>query len=124
MRFCTKKNLEFLEEIARRTGDVHSARSTTLTVLDAFDDASRFGALRTIGALVGIHDLLTVAGLGNLCHNACSPWYECCGPRAGCIELLPCGQAESNHPELLVRIVRDSSAAGTRWRRTAIEALQ
>ena len=62
--------LEFFEEIARRAGDIHSARSTALTILDALYDAGRFGALRTIGALVGVHDLLTVAGLGNLRHNA------------------------------------------------------
>jgi hypothetical protein len=76
--------LEFFEEIARRAGDVHSARNTALTVLDALDDAGGFGALGAIGALVGVHDLLTVAGLGNLRHNACSPWYECCGSRARC----------------------------------------
>jgi hypothetical protein len=35
----------------------------------------------------------------------------------------PIGQAESNHPELLVKIVRDLSTAGIGWRRTAIEAL-
>ena len=77
--------LELLEEVARRAGDIHSARSTALTVLDTLDDAGGFGALRTIRALVGIHDLLTVAGLGNFRHNACSPWYECCGSRAGCV---------------------------------------
>ena len=65
-----ESKLEFFEEIARRTGDIHSAGSTALTVLDALYDAGRFGALRTIGALVGVHDLLTVAGLGNLRHNA------------------------------------------------------
>ena len=85
--------LELLEEVARRAGDIHSARSTALTVLDALDDAGGFGALRTVGALVSIHDLLTVAGLGNLRHNACSPWYECCGSRAGCIEELPPSRA-------------------------------
>jgi hypothetical protein len=62
--------LEFFEEIARRTGDIDSAGSAALTVLDTLDDAGGFGALRTIGALVGVHDLLTVAGLGNLRHNA------------------------------------------------------
>src|SRR4030088_3660478 len=81
--------LEFFEEIARRAGDIHSAGSTALTVLDTLDNAGRFGALGTIRALVGIHDLLTVAGLGNFRHNACSPWYECCGSRAGCVEGLP-----------------------------------
>ena len=85
--------LEFFKEIARRARDIHSAWSTALAVLDALDDAGRFGALGTIRALVGIHDLLTVAGLGNLRHNACSPWYECCGSRAGCIEELSPSQA-------------------------------
>ena len=75
--------LEFFEEIARRAGDIHSARSTALAVLDTLDDAGGFGALGTIRALVGIHDLLPVAGLGNLRHTAWSPWYECCGSRAG-----------------------------------------
>ena len=65
--------LEFFEEIARRTRDVDSARSTALTVLDTLDNAGGFGALWAIRALVGIHDLLTVAGLGNFRHNACSP---------------------------------------------------
>jgi hypothetical protein len=35
----------------------------------------------------------------------------------------PLGQAEWNHPVLLVKIVRDLSTAGIGWRRTAIEAL-
>ena len=65
--------LEFFEEITRRARDVDSARSTALTVLDTLDDAGGFRALRAIRALVGIHDLLAVAGLGNFRHNACSP---------------------------------------------------
>jgi hypothetical protein len=81
----SNSTLEFFKEIACRAGDIHSARSTALTVLDTLDDAGGFGALRTIRALVGVHDLLTVAGLGYLRHNACSPWYECCGSRAGCV---------------------------------------
>src|SRR6266576_303543 len=85
--------LELLEKIARRARDIHSARSTALTVLDTLDDTGGFGALRTIRALVGIHDLLTVAGLGNFRHNACSPWYKCRGSRAGCIEELPPSRA-------------------------------
>jgi hypothetical protein len=36
----------------------------------------------------------------------------------------PDGQAESDYPELLVKIVRDWSTAGIGWRRTAIEALR
>ena len=65
--------LEFFEEIARRAGDIYSAGRTPLPVLNTLDDAGGFGALGTIRALVGIHDLLTVAGLGNFRHNACSP---------------------------------------------------
>jgi hypothetical protein len=41
------------------------------------------------------------------------------------VDWLPAyGQTESNHPELLVKIVRDLSTAGIGWRRTAIEALR
>jgi hypothetical protein len=116
-------DLELLEEIACRAGDVHSAWRAALTVLDTLHDAGRFGALGTIRALVSIHDLLTVAGLGNFRHNACSPWYECCGSRAGLSNCHPLGQAEWNHPVLLVKIVRDLSTAGIGRRRTAIEAL-
>ena len=79
-----RKYLEFFEKVARRAGDIHPARNSTLTVLDALDDASGFGALRTVGALVRIHNFLTVAGLGNLRHNASSPWYKYCGSLAGC----------------------------------------
>jgi hypothetical protein len=70
--------LEFFEEIACRAGDVYSAGCTALAVLHTLHDAGRFGALRTVGALVGIHYLLTVAGLGNLRHNACSPCCKSC----------------------------------------------
>jgi hypothetical protein len=73
MCFGNSNYLELFEEIARRAGDIHSARSTALAVLDSLDNACGFGALGTIRALVGIHDLLTVAGLGNLRHSACSP---------------------------------------------------
>ena len=73
MRLNKVVSLEFLEEIARRAGDINSARNTALTVLHALHNASWFGALRTIRALVSIHDLLTVAGLGNLRHNSSSP---------------------------------------------------
>ena len=91
-----ENRLEFFEEIARRARDIHSAGSAALTVFDALDDAGGFGALRTIGALVGVHDLLTVACLGNLRHNACSPCYECCGARAGCLDGLPTLAGEQN----------------------------
>ena len=85
MCFRDQNYLEFFEEIASRAGDIYPARSSPLTIFNTLYDTGRFGALRTIRALVGIHDLLTVAGLGNLRHNARSPWYECCGSRAGCV---------------------------------------
>ena len=81
-------NLELFEEVAGRAGDVNSAGSAAFTVLDALDDTGWFRALRAIGALVSIHYFLTVAGLGNLRHNACSPWYECYGSRAECPDSL------------------------------------
>jgi len=74
--------LEFFVKIAGRAGDVNSAGHSALTILHSLDDTGRFGALRAIRALVGIHDLLTVAGLGNLCHNLALPRYECFGSRA------------------------------------------
>ena len=63
-----KKELELLEEFAGRAGDVDSARDAALAVLDALYDAGGLGALGAIGALLGIHDLLAVTGLGDLCH--------------------------------------------------------
>ena len=66
-------SLELFEEIACRAGVINSAWCPALTVLDALDDAGWFGTLGAIGALVGIHDLLTVAGLGNLCHMLALP---------------------------------------------------
>ena len=60
--------LELFEEFAGRAGDVDSAGDAALAVLDALDDTSGFGALGTVGALLCIHDLFAVAGLGNLCH--------------------------------------------------------
>jgi hypothetical protein len=62
--------LEFFEEVASRAGNINSARDAALTVLDAFHNTCGFGALRTVRALVCVHDLLAVAGLGNLRHNA------------------------------------------------------
>ena len=85
MCFTFQSSLELFKKVARRAGDIDSAGGAALTILDALDNASRFGALGAICALVSIYDLLTVAGLGNLRHNACSPWYECFGSRAGCV---------------------------------------
>src|SRR5260370_22184029 len=78
-------SLELFEEVACRAGDVDSAGGAALAVLGALDNAGGFGALRAVAALVSIHDLLTVAGFGNLRHNASSPWYEFFGSRAGCV---------------------------------------
>src|SRR6266851_833011 len=106
-------SLELFEEVAGRAGDVDSAGGAALAVLDALDDAGWFGALRTIGALVSIHDLLTVAGLGNLRHNACSPWFECFGSRAGCVRIDGLEDVQTRrHPELLVKIFPGRAAAG------------
>jgi hypothetical protein len=116
--------LQFLEKIARRAGDVNSARSAALTILHALDDAGGFGALGTVGALVGIHNLLTVAGFGNLRHNASSPWYKYCGSRAGCLDgLLPFSGKQNR---IILNFSKDCpglATAGIGWRRTAIEAL-
>jgi len=123
-----RRNLELLEEVTCRAGDINSAWRAALTVLDALHDACGFGTLGAIGALVSIHDLLTVAGLGNLRHNACSPWYECCGSRAGCIEELPPSRASRIESSGTSRkdcrdLFWDLSTAGIGWRRTAVEAL-
>ena len=85
----SQRGLELFEELARRAGDIDSARDAALTILHTLDDAGGFGALRTVRALVSIHYLLAVAGLGNLRHNACSPWCECFGSHAGCLDGLP-----------------------------------
>ena len=71
--------LEFFEELTGRTRDVHAAGDAALTVLDALYDAGGFGAFRAISALVGVHDLLAVAGLGNLRHCAVLLILECVG---------------------------------------------
>ncbi len=65
-----KDGLEFFEEVAGRAGDIDSAGDAALTILDPLDDASGFGAFGAVGAPAGVHDLFTVAGLGNLRHGA------------------------------------------------------
>ncbi len=62
--------LELLEEVAGGAGDVDATGDVTLAIFDALDDAGGLGALGTVGALVGIHDLFPVAGFGNLRHDA------------------------------------------------------
>lgn len=68
-----RSRLEFFEELARRAGDINSTRNSAFPILHALNDAGWFRALRTIRALVRIHDLFTVAGLGNLRHNSALP---------------------------------------------------
>ena len=62
-------DLELFKEFAGRAGDVNSAWGSTLAILYALNDTCGFGAFGAIRALVSIHDLLTVAGLGNLRHD-------------------------------------------------------
>jgi hypothetical protein len=100
--------LKFFEEFACRAGDINSAWNAAFTVLNTLDDTGWFGALRTIRALVGIHDLLAVAGLGNLRHNASSPWYKCFGSYAGCLDAAGFADKQDRTiRKLLVKIVRD-----------------
>ena len=66
---CFFRELELFEKLASGAGDVNSAGDSALTVLDPLHDTGGFGALRAIGALLGVHDLLTVACFGNLRHN-------------------------------------------------------
>jgi len=61
--------LQLLVEFAGRAGDVHAARDAAFAVFDALDDARGLGALRTVGALGGVHHFFAVAGLGNLGHG-------------------------------------------------------
>src|ERR1700753_734217 len=58
--------LELFEEVARGAGDIHAAGGAALAVLDALHDTRRLRALGAIRALLGVHLLLAVAGLGNL----------------------------------------------------------
>ena len=66
------RKLELLKKIAGGAGDIDPARDATLAVLDPLHNAGGFAALGAIGALVGVHFLLAVAGLGNLCHGVLS----------------------------------------------------
>ena len=125
LQVCSELNLlELFKEIACRAGNIHSARCAAFTVLYALDDTGRFRALWTIGALVGVHDLLTVAGLGNLRHNACSPWYECF---ARALDVLIAATTRASRIESSGTSRKDCpglATAGIGWRRTAIKALQ
>ena len=53
-------------EITHRARDIYPSWNPTFTVFHALYDARGFGTARAIRALVGVHYLLAVAGLGNL----------------------------------------------------------
>jgi hypothetical protein len=94
--------LEFFDEVADRAGDIDSTRSSPLAVFHPLHDTRRLRALGAVGALLCVHDLLTVAGLGNLCHNLALPKYECLVRAPKCL-MLSRGIRE------LLRIVRGLS---------------
>src|ERR1035437_4194040 len=75
-------HLELLEELARRAGDVNAAGYAALTVLHTLDDTGGLGALGAVCALVGVHHLLSGAGLVNLRHSAHISFYESGGSRS------------------------------------------
>jgi hypothetical protein len=60
--------LELLVEFAGRAGDEYSAGDVALAVLHALHDARRLTALWTIRRFRGVHDLLTICCLCDLCH--------------------------------------------------------
>src|SRR5665213_847359 len=102
--------LQLLEKIARGARNVDAAGDVALAVLDALHDAGGLGALGTIGALLGIHDLLAVAGLGNLRH--------CCkSPSCKCVAALSCARIFCGNLRCVVAIWRRRAG-----RRTAGQA--
>src|SRR5258708_5833812 len=65
--------LQLLVEIARRAGNINSARNPALAIFHALDDARRLAALGTIRALACVHHLLTVRCFCDLranCHGS------------------------------------------------------
>ena len=64
------RRLQLLVKIARRAGDINSARNTALTVFDPLHDTGRFAALWAVGGLGRVHCFLTVAGFCNLGHGS------------------------------------------------------
>jgi len=108
MHITLKIGLELFEEFACGARDINSSWDAAFAVFHTLDDTGGFGALRTIRALVGVHDLLAVAGFGNLRHNACSPWCKCFGSCAGYPDALPSLRTcRTESSGLLVKIVRD-----------------
>lgn len=61
--------LKLLVKLARRAGDINSAGDAAFTVFHTLHDARRLAALRAVGALRGIHDLLTVSCFCNFGHD-------------------------------------------------------
>lgn len=62
------RRLQLLVELAARAGNKNAARRAAFTVFYALHDASRLAALRAIGALCGVHDLLAICSLCDLRH--------------------------------------------------------
>jgi hypothetical protein len=62
--------LELLVEVAGGAGNVDAAGDAAFAVLDALDDAGGLLALGAIGALGGVHHLVTACNFGNLSHGS------------------------------------------------------
>jgi hypothetical protein len=75
------RRLQLLVKVARRARNINSARNPALPILHPLHNPGRLRALRTIRALVRIHDLCPVACLCNLCHLSLSMfllmWLAC-----------------------------------------------
>ncbi|MGA9586168.1 MAG: hypothetical protein WBQ95_12615, partial [Terracidiphilus sp.] len=56
--------------VARRAGDIDSARYAALAVFHAFDDTRRFAALRAVGGLRRVHCFLTITCFGYFGHGS------------------------------------------------------
>src|ERR1700751_5116964 len=63
-----QERLQLFVELACGAGDENSAGDATFSVFYAFHDAGGLAALRAVGALGGVHDLLAVSSLGDLGH--------------------------------------------------------
>jgi hypothetical protein len=55
-------------KFAGRAGDKYSSTYAALTVFHTFYDPGRLAAFGAVRALRGVHDLLAVGCLGDLCH--------------------------------------------------------
>ena len=61
--------LQLLVKLAGGAGNENPAGGAAFAVLHPFDDARGLAALGAVGALGGVHYLLTVSSLGNLGHS-------------------------------------------------------